>query len=566
MSMSISFFFAVCIILGLPTSRLARAAEDEPKAKDMKTVIVPDLERVTLNGEGFSNKAARVSDYRFEWQAKTMSIQFEGVTIRGLKAGQEEPVWTAKAPEGIELATLASDDKVLYLAGFKSGERRSERRPESPLRVRRLETSTGKWLAELPLDREGKPGPKETDIIQAVTTRGKQIFVLSATTEEIQGWGGIGNLVSYRVDCFEDGVAKPQWSKSFPSAGKESRPGVVLLFAASPPAKVQPDVQPLSWVGENLLVCAGPSQDLLCLEPGTGKTAWRVERIWEFERGFIGPSVWQHFLARNGKDEFLGDKKKDKDEKPPATRSSTIVGGPVVVASDKKRGASIFVAVSKGPMRYTEYLSKCVVYELNSEGRPIGVVNVPRMIRGSEHQTQKDGLVWACQGGAFAKVAASTHGDVGLGMGPGGPDLLCRIDWYRHLSSDKPDSWLITAPSGEPLAFGNDFAYCVRTGGFISDSNSGVFQFPISMVNLKNGADQTLILRVPFKGSIPEPKTNYSRSGDKGEERWSTHGPYLMAVTRLQVEGNHLRVTLGMENWARNLDFKLDELSPRKSK
>src|SRR5260221_1030328 len=100
--MPISSYFAACsIVLGVLISHSARAAEGEPKAKDVKTVIVPDLERVTLNGEGLSSTAARISDYRFEWQAKTVRIQFEGGTIRGMKTGQEKPEWIAKVPEGI---------------------------------------------------------------------------------------------------------------------------------------------------------------------------------------------------------------------------------------------------------------------------------------------------------------------------------------------------------------------------------------------------------------------------------------------------------------------------------
>ena len=41
---------------------------------------------------------------------------------------------------------------------------------------------------------------------------------------------------------------------------------------------------------------------------------------------------------------------------------------------------------------------------------------------------------------------------------------------------------------------------------------------------------------------------------------------YELNITGLASEGNRLRGTLGMKNWARALDFKFDELKGRRSK
>ncbi len=54
-----------------------------------------------------------------------------------------------------------------------------------------------------------------------------------------------------------------------------------------------------------------------------------MSRVWEYERGFIGPSVWQHFIARAGDDDAKGQevKKGEKSDRP--ARRNAIVGGPV---------------------------------------------------------------------------------------------------------------------------------------------------------------------------------------------------------------------------------------------
>jgi hypothetical protein len=84
---------------------------------------------------------------------------------------------------------------------------------------------------------------------------------------------------------------------------------------------------------------------------------------------------------------------------------------------------------------------------------------------------------------------------------------------------------------------------------------------------LRTGTDRAMVLRVPFKGKLPAPKTNYSGIiTPQGKARWKTMGPHVLAITWLQVEDNRLRVTVGMEEWARSLEFDLDEIQGRKRK
>jgi hypothetical protein len=547
-------FIALFLVSLLPLAMVRGYQADEKEkvaeAEEFKGIITPNLERCTLEIEGRSLKPLSVSLPNFAGHIfKDARIQIQGATVRAFKTGDAKQLWEAKSTEEKQLAWLAADDKVIYLAG--------------PLRVRRLETATGKWLDDLILNE--RPEAKENESIISALANGTHVIVLTAKADDK------GQLDFFQVHSFKAGETKPIWSSKFQSAGKTASPGAFLLAAARPPAKAQPDAQPLSWFGDAVLVCAGPVQDLLCIDAATGKQRWTVERVWEFERGFIGPSVWQHFFSRRGRDgdEKKGDNKEKADKQP--DRQNLIVGGPVVVDLPRKdRGKGdqrIFIAVAKGPLNWGDYLADCVVYELNSEGKPLAMVNVPRMVKGRQYQVQKDGVVWACQGGAFIKVGVSRQNEQLIAMGPGGPDLLCRVDWYRHLSTEDRGAWLTSDPAGEPVAFGKELAFYVINGGYVTKPDAGVYSFPLSMIDLKTGVEQSLILNVPFTGKIPEPKSNCTiMHTEDGKDRFRVMGPYVMALTWLQVEGNRLRITLGMEKGARSVDFDLGELESKKQK
>ncbi len=103
-----------------------------------------------------------------------------------------------------------------------------------------------------------------------------------------------------RVTCFQPGKSEVAWSHDYPSAGQRARPGAFLISAARYPDYAVDSIQALTAMGSKILVCAGPMEDLICLEQKAGAQVWRVPRIWEFTRGFIGPSVWSHYIGRFG--------------------------------------------------------------------------------------------------------------------------------------------------------------------------------------------------------------------------------------------------------------------------
>jgi hypothetical protein len=395
-------FVALSLWIGLSltvvTSACSRASEMGGKAaaKSTEGVIAPALDRCTLNVEGHALKPVRTSSADIaDHRVAHLRIGLKGASISAFNLGEQKPQWTATAPGATNLVWLAADARFIYLAGYRKDKDSENERSDTPLRVRRIETASGKWLDDLPVN--GKVDPGQTETIQAALVNAAHVVVLTVTTKEDTGWAGAGQLVSYRVSCFKPGETRSLWSKTFPSVGELARPGAILLWAARSPEKIQPDVQPLTALGEDVLACAGPVQDLLCLEGNTGKERWRVERIWEYERGFVGPSVWRHFISRFGARDY---DTKAKEQKPSPARRYAIVGGPIVVDLAKGRGDGdrrIYVAVARGPARYGEYLADCVVYELGADGQPLAMASLPRMIEGGWFRIQPDGVVWACQ-------------------------------------------------------------------------------------------------------------------------------------------------------------------------
>src|SRR5262249_48946204 len=154
-----------------------------------------------------------------------------------------------------------------------------------------------------------------------------------------------------------------------PSAGEKPRPGVMLLASSRRPNAAASRTQALSWSGDHVLVCAGPVQPILCLAADTGKERFKLERVWEYDRGFIGPSVWQHYIGRFRLDQFdekkgQAEAKKTFDER----HRCSLVAGPVVVpvagTADGEKGYRVFVAAARGPAAwYADYVADCVVYE-----------------------------------------------------------------------------------------------------------------------------------------------------------------------------------------------------------
>jgi hypothetical protein len=480
-----------------------------------------------------------------------------------------EKVFQQTAPTHQHWRWLTCDAHCAYLTTTPEIESQGADRYTMPARIWRFDHVSRHEAVSVPVGPTKPDGEKQAVIVvDAVATR-ERCLVLTATILDDPTAHDDGRMLEYQVTCFDPGAASARWEKVFKSAGERAEPGA-YLWAPRRPTYASSDIQYLSMMDDKIIVCAGPVQDILCLDSAKGELAWKCEHIWEYQRGFIGPSVWQHVMHRVGTEPGFFNEEQDADAATAFNKKHicAIVGGPIVVphaGNDGGRERSrLFVAVARGPADpFAGYLSDCIVYEMNANGEPVALLNVPRMIEGARFARHDGALVWACDKDAFVRILPSDQGR-GIGMGRMGDfDCLGRIDWYRQFGAPQPCGWLVTDPAGDLVAFTATHALRVASGGYVRREQDRVYRFPLEMVDLTTGAQRELTLNVPFDGKIDLPKTNYGTSelpdGSRGVRTW---GPYLLGVTNLEVACENLQLTLGMEDSSWVIEFKLRDLQP----
>jgi hypothetical protein len=565
---------SLCVLF-LPLLAGVAADEKDAKSQPDRGAFRPKYDESFLELPKGSAKAVKViAPPRHEEMAgeRRLVMGDDAVSEIDPKTGKER--WSAKSPDGFLLRWLGADEAIAYFSGYRPAREKEDPQPESPAVVRRLDLKTHKWLDSLTVAPKDKKDGKRREVIQAAFVDGGRLFVLSVLLKEEQKEGQPveDHLDAYRVTCFQEG--KSAWSTEYPSRGGQEQPGVVLLWSARRPDFASSSVQHLTRIGDDVLVCAGGQQDLIRLDMATGKERWRVPRVWEFRRGFMGPSVWSHFISRYGvepglEDEAAGkvdiskeDQKRakaalDRAVKEQARFECDIVGGPVVITGPGRGGRArhtVFVAVARAARsEFAGYLSDCIVYELDGSGKPLGMATLPRMVNGWQFARSRDGVIWGCQKGAMVRIAAGADDNPLLDMGPGGPDLVCRVDWYRQPRAARPKAWLRADPASEAVAFTPTHAFRAAAGGYVGRRDESVYRFPITVIELTTGTERTITLAVPVAGKIPEPNKNFSKMG----ETISTYGAYLLGVTDLRMEGQSLRVILATKESAAEVEFDL---------
>lgn len=535
----------------------------------------PDLHHATLEWRGKTLTPVEVfEDRKARVVAGTFMLELDSAAVVARDVADHEVRWTAECKSAAGgLRWMGANDTVGYVLVF-TREARERKTVELPS-IKRLRLGDGQWLEDLRIPESGAqeallgmlPGPDLT-------------FVLSATLVNDKEWPNEARMKRYRVTAFNESSGSVEWTRSFEAEEEPRQTGPFLLSAVRPNEAV-PGVRPLSVWGDKLIICSGSRQAILCLEQKSGKTAWSRERIWEYERGFIGPSVWSHYLSRHGVRPYsvqgaepdAVDAKRSADFEQRWT--CNIVGGPIIAAMPSEGGAdarqppdffgrdrswhaALYIAVGRSRAdgdrnSYSSFLQDCLIYELNADGEVVGILNMPRMVIGSVAQSVEGGVVWACQNNAVVRLCGSGSATSSGSCMPGGPDMLIQASWYRDYSTTESCEWLTTGKSGDPVALGTKRGFRVLAGGFVHAAEKRVFLLPVSAFEYVNGTMETLLLRLPMTEEIEVPKTNVSTFGDDSHR---TFGPYLLAVTGLRLEGDRLAITVGME--ARSVELLFD--------
>lgn len=404
-------------------------------------------------------------------------------------------------------------------------------------------------------------GLEETDaseVLLAVTGRAGWRYVLSRVYRKAAMLERLDATTAHRLRAY-DQKGELAWERRYAGEGDRAQPGAAL-WAARRPFYASDSLQALTWLGGALLVCPGPLDPLILVGPATGVERSRMERVWEIRRGFIGPSVWDHYLARfdleapifrdEGEQPSQEETGKIEDRRKVEERlwSSALVAGPAVV------GDRVFVVVSRAPRGQWEgFLGDPVVYELNENLSPVSRNVLPAMPIGSLRHVDAEGVVWATNNMGLVRLEPGELPEIS--MGPGGTDALSRVSWTRRVKPPRPTAWLVADPCTRHVRFTATHAFLFPSGGWVP-AREGPYHFPLSMVDLVSGAERRLTVTVPFSGKLSEPDSNYSSRGDEYEK----YGWYVLGLGQVRVHGGMLRVMLMHDELAYAVDFDLAAL------
>ena len=473
------------------------------------------------------------------------------VSIRNKKTGKES---TVQHESGRKWVLAKVHKGIAYFSALRS----DDWAKNDVARIRCLDLEKSAWRDELEFEFDPN---LHSEIVETYVD--DDYFIVVAVLMKKKN-SSSNSPESFWVGCFEIGKAKTHWAESFAAEKTRSSPGV-YLWSSSNPDYADAGLRVFSRFDDRLLFCPEGKQPIRYLNINTGTELWACDRVWEFQRGFIGPSVWQHYIGRLRVDEGFGVAEEDNPKLVNAKKKfdenfeCSIIGGPAIVRLAKNGdnslgGQRIFVAVSKQPKTTLGgYLGESIVYELNDGGKVISTTNLPRLVNGSNFRVDETGVIWKCQGDQLVRLEASDD-SVRIGMGPGGFDCQTSVPWVRTISGKcgRSNVWLSAGTACRSTVMLKRFLVSVIEGGFIKKKGDTVYQFPISVTDLQGGGQKDLLVKVPFSTPISAPLQNYKRTHD----RYQTSGAYKLAITSFSLSDDRLQVVLGSRETAHNLEFE----------
>ena len=222
--------------------------------------------------------------------------------IERLAENGKDIVWKAGAPPGFaSLAWMAHDDSTAYVRGYNDREERADARPE----VHRLDLTSGTWMAKLTITPPDPKRQRVANVIEVLPIEG-DVLVLSALVQKNDDPEKEDLLAGYLLQRLAKDDGRPSWSEFMPAKSARRYTGG-YVWGLQLPNYASSALDHLKVLGDGVLVCAEATRPIRCVNPDTGTELWSTERLWEFDRGFTGPSVWSHHIGRFRADSWEND-------------------------------------------------------------------------------------------------------------------------------------------------------------------------------------------------------------------------------------------------------------------
>lgn len=424
--------------------------------------------------------------------------------------------------------------------------------------VLRLDVAQARWLEPWPWRTE--PGESaESWEVCGLTTDATGVFVL-AHKYTVQQTTPVLSEVR-RVDPNSGATL---WSRTVAESKATDGPGALLLapmrnapLAAAPPS--------MAVAGAELIVCPPGAETIARFTIVDGAPLTPIERPWEFERVFVGPSVWQHHIGRLGMQQFVGEPDADElAQKRAAFDAHTkgvIVAGPYIeLGNSDEHEPRWWVICARMPSDdFGNQVAQQFVCEFDARGEPLSIVALPRPIMGPA--VELDGGTWmfACARGAAVAVARSDwdrSSRLGASFPGSGFDCIGRVAWFSDAPVPAHQPWLASDATSDLIAVSRRLAISSLGGGEIERPNARKMEFPFRFIDPRDGRARHARLVVPFDGQPKLPSTNYRRD----EFTTWVWGSLDFAVTRVDFVGERLELTLASRATTWTLVFELDSL------
>jgi hypothetical protein len=225
------------------------------------------LNEVTLSWRGeILHPIRTTSPWLPEYPIGSQILVVSNATILGLNRSNYTLRWIARSPDGRLLDWLAASEGVAYVRSFQE-DGRGGKKKEIP-KINRLDLRTGKWLTDLSI-----PGASTNDVVVAVEAQANRIVLLSASTTVDEN--SRDKISSFRVNSFAEPAGKMSWTKAFVPFVEQGPPGAYLWSARRPISAVA-RIRHISFLGDDVLICAGPRQPLVRLKGTTGEAQWTI--------------------------------------------------------------------------------------------------------------------------------------------------------------------------------------------------------------------------------------------------------------------------------------------------
>lgn len=551
---------ALLVAAGMMGPLRPAGAQDAPAARPVAPRLAAPTDAELVVGEQHVRPVpSPASGALIDVGELTLQIDAAGITARK----GPDAVWRVEAGERGFLQVVGVGAGVAWVQRW-----RSEQWPDksgwhsvrvAPATVERLALTNGAWLAPATVPVDSDPAEHTSHTVGCCVDGDVAVLLSSIQPKETEK-ELFPDPIRWRVTRFDG--EKPGWSRTFPVAAGIPGPSALLIGGADS-SRMSPGLTPLVRMADRVLVAAGPREPLRALKIDSGADAWTLSHLWEFARGYIGPSVYEYFVGRFGDHRLEWKKQLTPEQEARRTALAAqcwLAAGPVVVPYEGD--LRIFVAVVQSAPGAPAHVHDCRVYELDGEGRPVALVAVPRPVDGDVFTPAPPGFVWGCSGGALARFEPSRQ----FGMIMRGSDHIARLAWYRHFTFARPSFWM-SVPNGG-VTVGVDAGRAVAAGPdcYVFEQNGKVVEVPLLGLDLERNRETRGALRLTLTAppTIPAQNCMTSRGGDGTITRAECFGYHLCCVAGVEMRGEHVRITAHrMEGGATAYLFPAAALFPR---